>query len=153
VSEGPRDDAAGLTRAGQGVADVAETTGTLRAAISNAMVGMKAKWYGKGPERARTYLADDQVFVVMEGGLTRNEETLLAAGHADAVRQYRLLFQEAMRETTMTTLAELTGRIVLDYHSQIVFDPARTLEWFVLGPAAEDAVAETREAANRTRSA
>src|SRR5215216_3450302 len=77
MTEAPRDDAAGLARAGEGVAEVAETTGTMRAAISNAMVGLKAKWYGKGPERARTYLADDDVFVVMEGGLTRNEQTLL----------------------------------------------------------------------------
>ena len=80
MGEAPRDDAAGLTRAGEGVAEVAETTGALRAGISNAMVGLKARWYGKGPERARTYLADDDVFVVMEGGLTRNEETLVAAG-------------------------------------------------------------------------
>src|SRR5215213_871246 len=121
----------------------------MRPAFSNAMVGFKAKWYGKGPERARTYLADDDVFVVMEGGLTRNEQTLLAAGEAEAVRQYRLLFESVMRETTMTTLAELTGRVVLDYHSQIVFDPARALEWFVLGPATDDHVAATREAANR----
>jgi uncharacterized protein YbcI len=149
MREAPRDDAAGLGRAGEGVAEVAETTGTLRAAISNAMVGLKAKWYGKGPERARTYLADDDVFVVMEGGLTRNEETLVAAGQAEAVRQYRLLFESVMRETTMTALAELTGRVVLDYHSQIVFDPPRALEWFVLGPAVEDHVPATREAANR----
>jgi uncharacterized protein YbcI len=151
MSDGPRDDAAGLVQAGEGVADTAEGTGTLRAAISNAMVGMKAKWYGKGPERARTYLADDYVFVVMEGGLTRNEETLLAAGQAEAVRQYRLLFQAAMRETTMTSVCELTGRVVHDYHSQIVFSPARTLEWFVLGPASPDALEETRQAALRQR--
>jgi uncharacterized protein YbcI len=152
MSEGPRDDAAGLVRAGQGVADVPETSGTMRAAIANAMVGLKAKWYGKGPERARTYLADDHVFVVMEGGLTRAEETLVTAGKAEAVRQYRLLFQETMRETVMTTMAELTGRVVLDYHSQIVFDPACALEWFVLGPAdGGDHVAATREAANRLR--
>jgi uncharacterized protein YbcI len=151
MTEVPRDDAAGLTRAGQGVAEIADG-GALRAAISNAMVGMKAKWYGKGPERARTYLADDHVFVVMEGGLTRNEETLLAAGEAEAVRQYRLLFQATMRETTMTTLAELTGRPVLDYHSQIVFDPPRALEWFVLGTDdGGDHMAATRKAATRAR--
>jgi uncharacterized protein YbcI len=152
MSEGPRDDAAGLVHAGRSAAAVAESAGTLRAAISNAMVGLLAKWYGKGPERARTYLADSNVFVVMEGGLTRNEETLLAAGEAEAVRQFRLLFQATMRETAMTTVAELTGRPVLDYHSQIVFDPARALEWFVLGPPDDgDHVAATREAANRLR--
>jgi uncharacterized protein YbcI len=149
MTEGPLDDAAGLTEAGEGVAEVPAASGSLRAAISNAMVGLKAKWYGKGPERARTFMADDHVFVVMDGGLTRNEETLLAAGQAAAVREYRLLFEATMRETTMMTLAELTGRTVLDYHSQIVFDPPRILEWFVLGPDADDHVAVTREAARR----
>jgi uncharacterized protein YbcI len=154
MTEEPRDDAAGLAEAGEGVADVPAGSGPLRADISNAMVGLKAKWYGKGPERARTYFAGDNVFVVMEGGLTRVEETLLAAGEAAAVRQYRLLFQATMRETAMTTLAELTGRVVVDYHSQIVFDPPRALEWFVLGPGdgeGEDHVAMTREEARRER--
>jgi len=113
------------------------------------MVGLKAKWYGKGPERARTYLADDQVFVVLEGGLTRNEETLVAAGHAAAVREYRMLFEAIMRETTMMAVAELTGRTVRDYHSQIVFDPPRVLEWFVLGSPDPDHLARTLEAARR----
>ena len=127
-------------------------SGPLRAEISNAMVGLKAKWYGKGPERARTYFAGDNVFVVMEGGLTRVEETLLAAGEAAAVRQYRLLFEATMRETAMTAVAELTGRVVVDYHSQIVFDPPRALEWFILGPGeGEDHVAATREEARRER--
>ena len=133
------------------MAEIAETSGALRAAISNAMVGLKAKWYGKGPERARTYLADDDVFVIMEGGLTRNEETLLAAGEAEAVRQYRLLFQAIMRETTMTTVAELTGRVVLDYHSQIVFDPPARAR--VVRPRARPTAATTsrRRARRATR--
>jgi uncharacterized protein YbcI len=152
MTEEPRDDAAGLTAAGGGVADVPGGSGPLRAEISNAMVGLKAKWYGKGPERARTYFAGDNVFVVMEGGLTRVEETLLAAGEAAAVRQYRLLFEATMRETAMTAVAELTGRVVVDYHSQIVFDPPRALEWFILGPGeGEDHVAATREEARRER--
>jgi uncharacterized protein YbcI len=149
VSTAPKDDAAGLVAAGEGVADSPREPGPLRAALSNAMVGLKAKWYGKGPERARTYLADDHVFVVMDGGLTRNEETLVAAGQASAVRQYRLLFEATMRETTMMAVAELTGRTVLDYHSQIVFDPPRALEWFVLGAAEENHLARTLEAARR----
>ena len=152
MTEEPRDDAAGLNAAGGGVADVPAGSGPLRADISNAMVGLKAKWYGKGPERARTYFAGDNVFVVMEGGLTRVEETLLAAGEAAAVRQYRLLFEATMRETAMTAVAELTGRVVVDYHSQIVFDPPRALEWFILGAGdVEDHVAATREEARRER--
>src|ERR671920_2167906 len=67
--------------------------GDTRAEISNAMVALKKRFYGKGPERARSYLIDEYVFCAMEGGLTRNEETLVEAGEEQAVRQYRLLFQ------------------------------------------------------------
>jgi len=111
-----------------------ERGGTLRTALANAMVGLKKQHYGKGPTAAKAWILDEYVFVAMEGGLTRNEETLLADGKEDVVRAYRLEFQETMGETTMTAVAELTGRPVLTYHSQIVFNPTRAFEIFVLGP-------------------
>jgi len=43
-----------------------------------------------------------------------------------------------MRDVTMGAVAELTGRAVLDYHSQIVFDPPRAFEIFVLEPLPDD---------------
>jgi uncharacterized protein YbcI len=109
-----------------------ESPGSLRAAISNAMVGLKKKHYGKGPERARTYIGDNYVFCVMEGGLTKNEETLLDAGKEEAVRSYRLLFQEVVGGASTGAIEEITGRTVLTYHSQIVFEPTRSFEIFVL---------------------
>ena len=109
--------------------------GSLRAAIANAMVGLKKRHYGRGPEGAKAFVEDDYIFVVLEGGLTRNEETLLAAGRQDLVRQYRLAFQEAVTETATGAVEELTGRKVIGYHSQIVFDPVRAFEIFVLEPA------------------
>jgi uncharacterized protein YbcI len=109
-----------------------ERSGSLRMALSNAMVGLKKQYYGKGPSRARSYLMDEYILVVMEGGLTRSEETLLAAGQADLVRNYRLAFQETVTQTTTRAVEDLTGRRVLSYHSQIVFDPTRAFEIFVL---------------------
>jgi uncharacterized protein YbcI len=110
--------------------------GSLRAELANAMVAMKKQYYGRGPEAAKAWILDDYVFIAMEGGLTRNEETLLADGKDDLVRAYRLSFQDTMSVATMGAVAELTGREVLTYHSQIVFDPPRTFEIFVLGPEA-----------------
>jgi uncharacterized protein YbcI len=130
----PQASAAELIAASGGVAD--ERGGSLRMALSNAMVGLKKQYYGKGPSRARAYLMDEYVFVAMEGGLTRSEETLLEDGKADLVRTYRLAFQETVTQTTTRAVEELTGRRVLNYHSQIVFDPVRVFEIFVLdGPA------------------
>jgi uncharacterized protein YbcI len=108
--------------------------GSLRTAVANAMVGMKKQLYGRGPTAAKAWILDDYVFVVLEGGLTRNEETLLADGKADLVRDYRLSFQETVGATAMGAVEELVGRRVLTYHSQIVFDPPRTFEIFVLEP-------------------
>jgi uncharacterized protein YbcI len=100
------------------------------------MVGMKKDYYGKGPTRAKAFFNDEYLFVVMEGGLTRNEETLLAAGQHDLVRAYRLRFQEAMTDTTVGAIEEILGRRVLAYHSQMLFDPVRAIEIFVLEPDA-----------------
>jgi uncharacterized protein YbcI len=124
---------AGLVAAGAG-ADVDLRDGALRSAVANAMVGMKKQFYGKGPTRAKAFFNDDYLFVAMEDGLTRNEETLLAAGEAALVRTYRLRFQEAMAATTISAIEELVGRRVLTYHSQIVFEPTRAFEIFVLEP-------------------
>ena len=116
-----------------GEADIERPAGQ-RAQISNAMVALKKRFYGKGPERARSYIMDDYIFCAMEGGLTRSEEVLVEAGQEQAVRQYRLLFQEAMTKTVTEAIEQITGRRVLGYHSQITFHPARTFEIFVLEP-------------------
>jgi uncharacterized protein YbcI len=122
-----------LVRAGGGTMPD-EPGGSVRAALANAMVGMKKQYYGRGPTAAKAWILDDYVFVALEGGLTRNEETLLEDGKHDLVRTYRLSFQETMGPTTMAAVEEITGRKVLTYHSQIVFEPTRAFEIFVLEP-------------------
>jgi uncharacterized protein YbcI len=91
-----------------------ESGGSLRAALANAMVVLKKRHYGR---------------------LTQNEETLIADGKEALVRTYRLAFQETMKDITTAAVAELTGREVLTYHSQIAFHPTRSFEIFVLAPA------------------
>ena len=107
----------------------------LRLTISNELVRIKKELYGKGPTKAKTYINDNYVFTVLEGGLTRNEETLLAAGEHRLVREFRLRFQEAVAAQIRSAVEQATGRTVLGYHSQIVFEPERAFEIFVLdGP-------------------
>jgi len=106
--------------------------GSISLAVSNALVRVKKQLYGRGPVKAKTYINDNYIFSVLEGGLTRNEETLLAAGEHGLVRDYRLRFQEAVADTATTAVEEATGRKVVAYHSQIVFDPDRAFEIFVL---------------------
>jgi uncharacterized protein YbcI len=108
--------------------------GEQRAAISNAIVALFKEFYGKGPVAAKTYFNDDWVFVVLDGGLTRNEETLLEAGEDKLVRQYRLRFQEVVTDKITTAVADITGRRVLNYHSQLLLDPIHSVEMFLLAP-------------------
>jgi uncharacterized protein YbcI len=127
----PQASASGLASA---AGTEARDTGGTRAAVSNALVGLKKEFYGKGPTAAKTYFNDDWVFTVLEGGLNRNEETLLEAGEYRLVREVRLRFQEAVTKTICGAITEILGREVLTYHSQIMFDPVRTVEMFLLAP-------------------
>lgn len=123
-----------LVHAG-GTRESSEPAGSVRAAVANAIVGLFKNHYGRGPTAAKAWLLDDYVFVAMEGGLTRSEETLIADGKEEEVRRYRLAFQATVSETAKRAVSELTGRRVLEYHSQIVFRPPRSFEIFVLAPA------------------
>jgi uncharacterized protein YbcI len=96
------------------------------------MVGLKKRFYGKGPSKAQTYIHGRYVISVLEGGLQRSEESLLDAGEEDQVRANRLAFQAAMTHTMTEAVAQITGRSVVSYHSQIVFRPDVTFEFFVL---------------------
>jgi uncharacterized protein YbcI len=124
-------DTQSLERSG---APAGEPSGEVRARVANAMVGLKKEHFGRGPTAAKAWMLDDYLFVAMEGGLTRNEETLLAAGREDVVRAYRLTFQEVVAATSIAAVEEITGREVANYHSQIVFGPTRAFEIFTLRP-------------------
>ena len=39
--------------------------GSLRAALANAMVGLKKRYYGRGPEAAKAFVEDAYIFVVL----------------------------------------------------------------------------------------
>jgi biotin synthase len=96
------------------LSDVKSTQGGLRAELANATVGLKKEFYGKGPVAAKAYVNDNYIFVVLEEGLTKNEETLLDAGQESLVRNYRLAFQEAMTETTTEAVERLHAMMTPD---------------------------------------
>ena len=108
--------------------------GVLLAQISTAMVRAMRDYYGKGPTKAKTYMFDDYVFVVMEGGVTRVEETLLRSGKDHLVREVRQTFQNEMAEEFSATIENMTGRKVIGYQSQIIFAPDTSFEIFLLEP-------------------
>ena len=102
------------------------------AAVANELVRLKAQYYGKGPTEAKAYLNDDVLVVVLRGGLTTVERTLLDADEGGLVRQVRLRFQHVMEQSFIDAVQRTTGQKVLTYMSQIVFDPDFCFEFFVL---------------------
>ncbi len=115
-----------------------DLSGEVLAAISREIVRLKAQHYGKGAVETKSFANDDFLFVVLKGGLTKVEETLVGSGDEALVRQVRLRFQEQMRDAFTDAVERLTGRKVIQYQSQVVFNPDYTFEIFLLEGANED---------------
>jgi uncharacterized protein YbcI len=103
------------------------------AAVTNGIVQLFREYYGRGPNKAKSYLLDDRIVVcVLEDTMTTVERTLVRNGHGHMVRQVRLTFQEAMAEQFTGTVEQAMGRRVTAYHSQLTMEPDMGFEFFVL---------------------
>lgn len=113
--------------------DSAARTGEQLAAVTNGVVQLFREYYGRGPDKAKSYLLDDRIVVcVLENTMTTVEQTLAATGNGDLVRQVRLTFQGAMADQFKGTAEEAMGRRVASYHSQLTMDPDMGFEFFIL---------------------
>src|SRR4051812_18433264 len=104
--------------------------------LSNAVVRIHKEFYGKGPTKARSHFSGDLVTVLLEGGYTRSEETLMGHGHTDEVVRARLAMQESVEFEFRTAVEQILGRRVRSFMS--ANDPAGGFqaEIFVLEPRA-----------------
>jgi uncharacterized protein YbcI len=98
-------------------------------------VQLHKEYYGKGPTRAKTYLSGDLVVVLLRGGFTKVEETLLHEGRGDAVMRQRAEFQQVMVECFKDVVREELGREVAAFMSANHEEPEMMAEIFVLEPA------------------
>ena len=101
--------------------------------ISNAIVALHKRYYGKGPTSAKTYLAGELVVVLLKGGYTQVERTLHHEGLTEAVMVQRRAFQDAMRERFRQVVEDATGREVIAVMSSNHLEPDLSCETFVLG--------------------
>lgn len=86
---------------------------TAAANISRRIVGLHKEYYGRGPSKAKTWILDDLVVVLMRGGFSKAEETLLQAGRGDSVISQRLDFQDVMGDRFAEVIETETGRSVV----------------------------------------
>jgi uncharacterized protein YbcI len=109
--------------------------GSKSAAISNLTVRLMSQYTGRGPTRARTFIHDDMVTVVLQDTLTKGELTLLEHDHAQTVLATRKTFQDVMGPALVKGVEALTGRKVLAFLSANHVDPDIAVETFMLAPA------------------
>lgn len=121
---------------------VEEQGGDLLARISNEFVTMQKEFWGLGPLEAKSYMMDDLLLVVMRGGMTTAELTMIEFGRQELVREFRQSFENEMSEKLTGKIEHLTGRRVLTYQSQVLFAPDIVTELFVFEKAAEAGAAE-----------
>lgn len=120
---------------------------SLLSAISREMVKAMKTYYGRGPTKAKSYLMDDLLFIVMREGITQAEETMISAGREEEVQSFRRQFEQIMSERLVGTIEQLTERKVLAYQSQILFEPPVVVQVFVFDkPLERPAIEETARA-------
>jgi uncharacterized protein YbcI len=113
-------------------AQAADPTGDVRTSISDGLVALLKEYYGRGPEKAKTYVSDDLVVCLLRGGFTPVEQTLKEGGYGDAVIHQRMAFQDVMRERFEQVVEQATGRRVVGFMSGNQQDPDMICEVFVL---------------------
>jgi uncharacterized protein YbcI len=100
--------------------------------VARALTTAVKTHYGRGPISARAHMPEEDVLVViMRGGATTAEKSMVKEGREDDARQFRLAFQDAYGTEIRGLVEQIIGRTVGSYHSQIVFDPDVLFEIFV----------------------
>lgn len=111
--------------------------GAALAAISRRFVGLLKEHYGKGPTTVRTHHWGELVVVLMGGGYTQAERTLIAEGRGKTVMDLRAELQKVMRPRFKQVIEEELHREVAAFMSAAHHDPDFNAELFILTPREE----------------
>jgi uncharacterized protein YbcI len=99
--------------------------------IANEMATQQKREFGKGPQSTHAYLFADLLQVVMRDCLTTAEHTMLSMGEDVAVRSFRQTYQDHMATTLRERIEDATGRRVINFMSQIMFNPDIVIQTYV----------------------
>lgn len=106
--------------------------GELNAAITREIVKIHSAAIGRGPKKSYSFHNGDMLVTVLLEVLTRAEQTLIAHGEADSVRDGRRLSQRAMAAEMVAAVERLTGRRVVAFMADNHLDPDMAIEVFML---------------------
>jgi uncharacterized protein YbcI len=93
------------------------------AKISREVVQLLKQQVGRGPTKARTYVNDECVLVLLREGHTVSEQTMFASGSAREVAQSRVDISEVLREPLKRIIEQHMGRKVDGFLSSSQQDP------------------------------
>ena len=119
--------------------------GQMRSTISTEIVRLQAEYYGQGPTRAKTYIDDDLVVVVLEETFTRAEKTLIEHGDKAPIEEIRRRFQARMAQDFTSVVEQATGRKVRTFLSESNVEDDVAVEIFLLGEPRTDMAAFEEE--------
>jgi uncharacterized protein YbcI len=108
--------------------------GSVSAAISSAVVQLMHEYTGRGPTRARTYINEDLITIVLQDTLTVGERSLVRDGRTELVLTTRRAFQQTMSNQLIEAIERLSARKVLAFLSENHVNPDVAVESFVLVP-------------------
>lgn len=114
-----------------------------RAAISREIVVLLKDLTGRGPTKAKAYIHDDCVVLLLREGHTRSEATMFAAGGSRGVAQGRVDMSETIRDQLIEVIERHTSRDVVGFMSSSQQEPdllsfVFVLETSPLEPGEED---------------
>jgi uncharacterized protein YbcI len=116
------------------VSPEAPERGQLLTEVTNRIVALHRRHFGRGPGAAKTVMVDDLVVCTLSDIYTPAEQTLIRAGKEDRVRETRHLHQITLAEEIKAEVTAATSRPVVAFISSVHFDPDLAVEIFYLGP-------------------
>lgn len=120
-----------------GTEEERSVTGSIPAAISNAVVRLMSEYTGRGPTKARTHVHEDLITVVLQDTLTKGERSLVRDGASDLVLRMRKAYQTTMADDLVAAIEMITQRRVMAFLSDNHIEPDVAIESFVLAPEAD----------------
>ena len=107
--------------------------------ISDRLSALHAHLYGRGPSAARTYIAgEDVVVVVLEETFTPAEQALVDRGEAGGIQELRRRLRRVMADDLEAVVEQATGRRVRSYISDTDLAEQVSIDVFLLGASLED---------------
>ncbi|MEA2370608.1 MAG: hypothetical protein QOH12_1002 [Solirubrobacteraceae bacterium] len=109
--------------------------GVKTAAISTLAVRLFNQYTGRGPTKARTFVDDDLVTIVLQDTLTKAERVLADNDQSALVLTTRKTFQDLIRDDLVAGIEGILHRKVIAFLSANHIDPDYGVESFILAPA------------------